>query len=124
MSNREDFFEMREREAFENPQDYERPVESETISNPVEPISKLERRANAYLDKVSRNKYNKYKNVDFSKVKKRDFSDIDLNPIFHHNAKPLTDVQKLHYKSSSPIEKEVIDNISEGFSNLIKQMHE
>ena len=59
-------------------------------------ISALERRANAYINRVRQNKLDKYENVDWEKIKHADLSDIDFDAKFI-GPKMLTDFQKLHF---------------------------
>lgn len=121
MSNRADFLEIREREAFENPQDYERPDERKPE------MSALEKRANAYLGAIERNRLkvsinHAINHPESINKESSDLSDIDFNAKFI-GPKMLTDFQKLHFipETSEKVKRENLKSLEDGFKKLRKK---
>ena len=142
-SNREVFQDMREQEAFENPQDIQRPVDDKPLSvgEMLERFEKeaerkykekygdlpyhlnLDARADDYNAAIKRNQLAKYGDVDADFVDKfynRDRAKLEKPIVYHHHAKPLTDVEKIyHVPGVSKQEKEVrLNKMKEGFKKL------
>ena len=127
MSNRSDFLDMREHDAIENPQDYERPeerkrclddwlagyVESERKKYKEE-FGNLPYRLN--LEARSRDYIAAIKAKEGPRAK-ADHSDIDFDAKFI-GPKMLTEVQKLHFVPESQENPERIKEMQNAFKNL------
>lgn len=121
MSNRADFLDIREQEAFENPLEYERPEEK----NPE--VSALERRANAYLAGIERNRLrNSIKHAinhpDAILSKPTDHSGIDFDAKFI-GPKPMTDLERSRFipEASEETKRNNIKSVEDGFKRLRKK---
>ena len=131
MSNRADFLDMREQEAFENTQDIQRPVEKNLFDwcNEKQPRRKgnykhdLFARAKDYEAAKKRKQLQKYGDVDAEFIDRfynRNHAQLKKALVYHHHAKPLTDVEKLQHiaELSKTDREERISKMKEGFKKL------
>jgi len=139
MSNRADFLEIREQEAFNNPHDYEHHEErkpdlfdwcndsnhKDKMMNDWEsdPIRfGLDQRVKAHVGAMKRNSV-KYLSADQIKnYKKTDLSGVDLDAKFI-GPKMLTDFQKLHFipEPSQETRDKNLKDLKDGFKKLRKK---
>ena len=138
-SNREVFQEMREQEAFNNPQDYERPEERKpdlfdwcNDSSHKDKMMKewendpirfgLNQRVKAYVGAIKRNSAKYLSVYQIENYKKTDLSGVDLDAKFI-GPKMLTDFQKLHFipEPSQETRDKNLKDLEDGFKKLRKK---
>lgn len=133
MSNRADFLEMREQEAKENPQDYERPEERKIDlsdwCNEKQESEKLpyrldlHARAKDHLAGRKRQELAKYGDRDeefINKFYNRKPVNMSNPLIYHNNAKPMTDLEKSRfiYEASDSEKADNLNRMKESFKSL------